>query len=255
MSYGLWLSAAGLQVNEYRQSIAANNLANTDTVGFKRDLAVIQERMVETRAAAGQNRFANGILDNMTGGSWVKPTIHTFDQGGLERTDSNLDVAIKGPGFLVVQDGGEARYTRDGRMTLNRDGEIVMVAGEGRLKVLGPDNQPIVVDPRAQGELDISPDGIIRQGENLVGRLSLVNFAGTGQLTKEGTGLYRNHGQPPTNSKSQVLSGYTERSTADPIMGLAAMIEISRAYELNANLISLQDQTIGQAVTTVGRIG
>ena len=73
MDYGLWLSAAGLQANEYRQALIANNLANAETVGFKHDLAVIRERRTEV-AEGGGGRFAHDLLDGLTGGSGVAPT-------------------------------------------------------------------------------------------------------------------------------------------------------------------------------------
>ena len=254
MTYGLWLSAAGLQVNEYRQSIWANNLANANTTGFKHDLAVIQERDVESRAAAGGGRFAHPVLDSLTGGTWVRPTIHTFERGDFERTNNPLDLAIEGDGFLSVSDGQDTRHTRDGRLTLNRGGELVLVAGQGRWRVLDDGGTPIRVDPAGEGKIEISADGMIRQGGEEVARLGVVEFADPSQLTKVGANLYRNHAGAAAPSPSRIRSGYLELSTVNPVNGLAKMIEVARAYEVNANLISLQDQTIGLAVTTVGRI-
>ncbi len=255
MTYGVWLSTAGMQVSDYRQSIMANNLANVDTVGFKSDLAVIQERAMESQTATGEHRFAHPILDGMTGGAWVQPTVHTFAQGAMEQTDNPLDVAIMGDGFLTVQDGSDTRYSRDGRMTLNPEGELVMVAGGGRARVLDSDGQAIRFDPDNSAKPSISNDGTIRQGEDIVAKLGIVDFADRSRLTKLGANLYHSHGEAGTPSDSRVHNGYVELSTADPIKGLASMIEVSRAYEMNARMISLQDQTIGQAVSRVGRIG
>lgn len=255
MTYGLWLSTAGLQVNEYRQSIQANNLANANTTGFKHDLAVIHERRTESRTGADNRRFAHPMLDNLTGGAWARPTIHTFQRGDFERTGNPLDLAIEGDGFLSVSDGKEARYTRDGGLTINQDGELMLVAGQGRWHVLDDAGSPIAIDPSGDGKIEVSTDGIIRQGGKTIARLGVAEFADTSMLTKVGANLYRNHGQAPTASNSRIRSGFLELSTVDPINGLAGMIEVSRAYQINANLISLQDQTIGLAVTTVGRIG
>ncbi|MEE9295891.1 MAG: flagellar hook-basal body protein [Phycisphaerae bacterium] len=263
MTYGLWLSTAGLQINDYRQSIMANNLANADTVGFKHDLAVIQERAVESRAGVGNNRFAthegwrytHGVLDGLTGGAWVRPTVHTFEQGKLEHTDNPLDLAIEGDGFFAVRDGDQVKYTRDGRLTLNDAGELVMVAGGGRFRVLDQNGEPIEVDTAIPGPINITADGTVRRGDEVMGRVVLFEFADRSSLSKSGQNLYTNHGDPGTTSNSTIKSGYVERSTVNAIKGLAGMITVSRAYQLNANMISLQDQTIGQAVTTVGRIG
>lgn len=253
MTYGLWLSTAGLQVNEYRQSVLANNLANADTVGFKHDLAVMQERPVAS--AGGDPRFAHRVLDGMTGGTWVRPTVHTFERGEFEQTGNPLDVAIDGDGFLSVSDGSETRFTRDGRMTVNPGGELVLTAGEGRWRVLDDVGQPMVVDPTAGGTVEVSDDGTIRQGGAAIGTLGVVAFADRSQLSKVGGNLYRNAGPQPAATDARVRSGHVERSTVNPVAGLAKMIEASRAYELNARMISMQDQTIGMAVTTVGRIG
>ena len=255
MTYGLWLSAAGLQVNEYRQALLANNLANANTTAFKHDLAVIHERATESQTSPAGGRFAHPVLDNLTGGPWVQPTIHSFQKGELEQTGNPLDVAIDGPDFLAVSDGVETRYTRDGRMTLNRAGELVMVAGEGRWHILDDASAPILLNPALGSRAEISKEGTVWQEGREVARLGLVDFADRSQLSKVGSSLYRNHGSAATASAAAVRNGYVEQSTVNPVNGLARMIEASRAYELNANLISLQDQTIGLAVTTVGRIG
>ena len=255
MTYGLWLSAAGLQVNDYRQSVLANNLANVDTVGFKHDLVVIRERLVESRARAANGRFAHPILNDLTGGAWVRPTITTHEQGDLDRTDAPLDLAIQGEGYFAVSNGSETRYTRDGRLTLNAAGELVLSAAQGRWHVLDTSGQPIRLEVESASEINISGDGTVRQRGGEIGRIGLVEFADRSSLSKIGRNLYQNHGGPPSPSDSQIKSGFVERSTADPIRGLTQMIEASRAYQINANLISLQDQTIGQAVGRVGRIG
>jgi len=255
MTYGLWLSTAGLQTNEYRQAILANNLANANTTGFKQDLAVIQERNVESRVKGNNGRFANPVLDGLTGGAWVRPTVHTFERGDFERTGNPLDVAIDGDGFLSVSDGNETRFTRDGRLTTNRNGDLVLVAGEGRWRVLDRNAQPIRIDTQNGGKISITEDGSVRQDDASVGRLGVVDFADKTQLSKSGSNLYRNHGDVPVQSSSRIRSEHLELSTVNPVNGLAGMIEVSRAYQLNASLITLQDQTIGMAVSTVGRIG
>ena len=254
MSYGLWLSTGGLQTNQYRMSVMANNLANSNTVGFKRDLAIVRERRMESTVAAANRRFVHPTLGAMTGGAFVSPTIHTFEQGDLERTDGPLDLAIYGDGFFAVGDGSDTQYTRDGRMTLNGTGELVMSAGQGRFRVLDTTGQPIRLDQTNSGKIAVREDGTILQGGEPVARIGIVRFEDTTQLTKSGGNLYRNHGAAPSRSTSKIKVGYLEQSTASPIDGMAQMIEISRAYQLNANLISLQDQTTGQAVNTVGRV-
>lgn len=255
MTYGLWLSAGGLQVNEYRQAIGANNLANADTVGFKHDLALIRQRRVESQASADGMRFGHSVFDNLSGGNWVQPTAHSFRQGDLVPSSNPLDLAIEGKGFFAVSDGQTVHYTRDGRFTTNRAGELVMVAGGGRQRVTGQSGSPIRLTP-GLGKLTVSSDGTIKQGDTVIGQIRVVEFADRQNLRKVGANLFAATGgaEPLKPSESRVHSGFTERSTVNPMEALASTVEVSRAYQLNATLISLQDQTLGLAVNTVGRV-
>jgi len=125
MVYGTYLSATGLKTNQYRQEILANNLANVDTVGFKQDLAVIRERPIERREDAVDPSLSQDVLDPMTGGSLVAPTYTTFEQGMIQKTGNPLDVALRDDGFFTVEAQGQEHYTRDGRFTINAEGELV----------------------------------------------------------------------------------------------------------------------------------
>ncbi|MFQ5495907.1 MAG: flagellar hook-basal body complex protein, partial [Phycisphaerae bacterium] len=142
-SYGLWLSAAGMKVNDHRQSVLANNMANANTTGFKRDLVSIMQRQVESQVARRGGPFAHPMLDRLGGGLNVRKTRLDFSQGSIEQTGKPLDVAIKDEGFFVVSDGNDTRYTRDGQFAINTEGELVMSAGEGRWRVLDDNGRPI----------------------------------------------------------------------------------------------------------------
>src|SRR3972149_5037155 len=99
-SYGLWLSAAGMKVNEHRQTLLANNMANAQTTGFKHDLAVVMQRQVESKEGASGLPFAQPVLDGLPGGVNVRPTHYSREDGPIEWTGKPLDVAIKGEGFF-----------------------------------------------------------------------------------------------------------------------------------------------------------
>ncbi len=255
MTYGLWLSAGGLQVNEYRQTLSANNMANLDTAGFKNDLALIHERRVESAVDGMQMPYAHGLLDSMTGGSWVRPTFTNMEQGGFEETGRSMDVAIDGKGFFAVQDGSETRYTRDGRFALNPARELVLAAGDGRYKVLDADGSPITLGSPALGQVNIGGDGTITQGDTVVARLGVTDFENYQNLRKVGNSVFQNVGNESGDpATARIRGGFIERSTVDPVTALTNMIEVSRAYELNAKMITLQDETLSQAVTRVGRV-
>jgi flagellar basal-body rod protein FlgF len=252
MNYGLWLSAAGMQVNEYRQDLIANNLANSETVGFKHDLAVIRERRVESQVDPTGSRFAHPVLDGMTGGAWVRPTYHSFEQGVLVKTDKPLDVAIEGNGFFTVRDGDQVRYTRDGRFVVNAGGELVSAADGGRLRILDKEGSPIRVD-RSQ-PVTISATGVVFQGREPVAKLGVVDVDDAQKLRKVGRNVFAGVGETAKPSTSQLHPGFVEQSTADPVGMLAQMIEAARAYEANARLVTLQDELNGRAATQIGRI-
>ena len=252
-TYGLWLSTAGLRVNEHRQALQANNMANVNTTGFKHDLAVVTQRPVESRESPEGSGYAHPVLDGLSGGLNVRPTYHNFRQGPIEWTGRPLDVAIEGDGFFAVREGNATRYTRDGEFTLNATGELVLAAGDGRVKVLAADGSPIRVDSEG-GRVDVSTDGTIRQGENVVAQLALVTAEDKAVFQKVGRNLFDADANRVQPSEAMLRPESRERSNLDIVQGLASMIETSRAYEFNARMIQLQDQMTDRTVNTVGRM-
>ena len=252
-SYGLWLGAAGMKVNEHRQTIFANNMANAHTTGFKHDLAVVTQRLIESRESPAGSRFASPTLDGMTGGVNVRPTYHNFAQGPIERTGQPLDVAIEGPGFFAVSDGAVTRYTRDGEFARNRNGELVLAAGDGRWRLLGEDGFPILLGETG-GPVSVGADGTIREGQTVAGRLTVMAPDHPGLLRKAGENLFEARGTEVQPIETRLVPESREGSNFDVMQGLAAMIEASRAYQMNATMIQLSDQMTGQAVSRVGRV-
>src|SRR3954469_11718253 len=121
MIYGLYLSATGVMTSSYRQDVIANNLANSETVGFKRDLALFQERRTEAQSGSNHSCWSNPDLENLGGGLLATPTAVDDKQGELEPTGNNLDVAILGRGYFSVDAGARGRMlTRDGQFMVNR---------------------------------------------------------------------------------------------------------------------------------------
>lgn len=252
-SYGLWLSAAGMKVNEHRQTLLANNIANANTTGFKHDLAVVSQRPIAAKTEVGGLTAMHPLLDGLAGGINVESTYHSFAQGRIEKTDNPLDLAIRGDGFFTVSDGETIRYTRDGQFTTNASGELVLTSGDGLWKVLDDGGTPIVLEPEL-GKPSVAGDGTIRQDRTEVAKLGLVSTADKQQLRKVGQNLFELVRGEMEPASGQLVSGAREESNFDALLGLAAMIEVSRAYQLNATLIQLQDQATGLAVGTLGRV-
>jgi flagellar basal-body rod protein FlgG len=251
MIYGIYQSAAGLQLNQYRQEVLANNLANVETAGFKRDLAVVRERPLASREMPGQSGGSDSTLSGMTGGSYVAPTYTSFAQGQLRPTGGRLDVALLGDGFFAVQDGDNTRYTRDGRLLVNAKGELVTVSGH---KMLGESGAPIVVPEDAVDKVRITADGEVRAGATQLGRLDVVSFDDNSRLRKAGANLFDAPGQEPEAGHASVQVGFVEASTVEPTQAMVSMIEVNRAYELNATLIGLADGTLSRAVNDIARL-
>jgi flagellar basal-body rod protein FlgG len=252
MVYGIYQSAAGLQVNQYRQAVLANNLANVNTAGFKHDLAIVRERQVASQEDLADPTWSDPILNRMTGGSFVAPTYTGFEQGTIEHTGGALDVALAGDGFFAIQDGDEVRYTRDGRFTLNERGELVTVAGHH--PVLSDEGEPIVVPANAASSARIEAGGEVRAGNRTFGRVEVVGFDDTSQLVKLGGNRFKAVDAEPVPLTAQLRTGAVEASNADPTRAMVDMIEVSRAYEMNARLIGLADATLGRAVNDIARL-
>lgn len=251
-SYGLWLSAAGMQVNEHRQTIFASNMANASTTGFKHDLAVVTQRGLESETSPDGAGFAGPPFDGLAGGLNVQAAYKDFAQGPIERTDRPLDLAIDGDGFFAVSDGPTTRYTRDGEFALNTAGQLVLATEGGRWRVLDDAGGTISVD-EANGAVSLAQDGTLRQGRNIVAKLGLFDTQDRQSLHKVGGNLFDSAGAEMKPISGRFAAGSREESNFDVTGGLVSMIEAARAYQLNATMLQLQDHTIGQAVSSVGR--
>ena len=257
MNYGLYLSAAGVLTNMHRQDVAANNLANVETVGFKRDLATFIQRDAESIEDRLDPDVAHALLDRLGGGVHLGATRLDRSQGPLKTTDNPLDVAIEGRGFFVVnaQVNGEShpRLTRDGRLTMAPDGTLVM--NNGRHPVLDMNDQPIVLDPAQSVEIDEL--GQVKQNDAVVGRLALLDVADGGALKHLGMGLYQASDAAMSNrtvAPGLVRQGALESSNIDPVREMLTMIEASRAITLSGNLMRYHDLTMDRAANVLGRV-
>jgi flagellar basal body rod protein FlgG len=251
MIYGLYSSATGVLSNSHRQDVIANNLANSETVGFKRDLAVSRAQRTAA-AAAGLSRHSNQLLEALGGGHRPHLTRTDFAQGELEATGNPLDVAIQGKGYFALRDGSETRLTRDGRFTINSDGYLTS-AITGR-EVLDEQLRPIQF--LGQGKALVATDGTITQNGEVVARIGVYDVANPARLRKRGEGLFAfPQSMQPTPVDATVRSEFVERANLDPTTEMAALMDTQRQIEANANLIRYQDQTLGRLVNDVGKIG
>lgn len=252
MIYGLYLSATGIVANSYRQDVLSNNLANAETIGFKRDIPVFQQRLTEAQSRRQGFGATNLDYEPLGGGLLVAPTVVDHSHGELEPTGNSSDVAIQGDGYLMVNHGGRNMLTRDGRLMVNRQGRLVMASSGD--EVLNKDRQPIQLD--ATHPIVIAEDGTISQQGEAVARLGVFQPADANRLVKRGGNLMADPQVDDAVAQTPTLrSGFLERSNADAISELTQLMEAQRQLEANANMIRYQDQTLARLVNDVPKIG
>ena len=250
------MSADGADVQARRLEVIANNLANVDTVGFKRDVASFQ--------AAYAEAIEQGLIDETTegvnqvgGGVWVMGVATDFSPGTMKNTGIPTDVAISGDGFFQIQKpDGETFLSRAGNFTIDGVTNQLVTQGAGNL-VLSSEGGPILIEP-SLGQIDISSNGIVKQvtenGQTITrGRLALVQPDSLLELEKVGQNLFRPLGQvqPLEVNQRSVRQGFLEGSGVNPTFEMMDMIETSRLFEANIRLIQNQDEMISSLISSV----
>ena len=209
------VALSGQLARERQMDVLSNNVANLSTVGFKGEEMVFSE-----------------VLQNVTGDGggptkYVEDagTVRNWSQGALTKTDNPLDVALQGSGFLEVQTPAGVRYTRDGRLKLDPQGQIVTLDG---IPVLGDGQSPIVVPPGSTG-ITISQDGTIAAGGSSVGHLAVVNFDQLQALAAETSGRYTTDETPIPTADTKVVQGMLEESNVQPVLEMTRLMAAARS--------------------------
>jgi flagellar basal-body rod protein FlgF len=238
MENALLVGLSRQMVLERQMDVVANNLANVNTNGFKTDASLFQEYL---KTGAHEDNFIGS--DRAISYVQDSGTYRDLAQGPVQATNNPLDLAIDGTGYLVVQTAGGERYTRDGGLQLNSQGQLVTVAGDPVLGASGP----IVFQP-TDHDINVSPDGTITVLEGngrtdaIRGKLRLVSFANAQRMLKEGSNLYAagEGGAPDPDVKSQVRQGFIEKSNVNSVAEMSRMMEVTRAYTQIATLLQQQ---------------
>lgn len=230
------------QVLQKRMDTTANNLANMTTAGFKVEHVVTRD-LTEKPATAAEKPTEVSFAD-----AWMLQ--RDFSTGPMEMTGNVLDFALDGEGFFTVQTAAGQAYTRDGRFSLNDQGEVVTRNGE---RVMG-EGGPIQIN-QTGGPLSAARDGSISQDNQIIGKLRVSNFATPAALEKVGNNLWRaTDEQPTTAANARVSSGFVEGSNVNAVKELTEMIEISRAYTSVAKMVQQSDELRGQSIEKLARV-
>jgi len=252
MIYGLYLSASGVITNSYRQDVIANNIANSETVGFKKDLAILQQRPTAAEEL-GQQKQSNSQLENIGGGLLAARLAIDTRPGDYEPTGNNMDLALDGNGFFAVKGTGKMHLTRNGQFILNRNGTLALSNNPAQA-ILDDKQAPITID--GTQPINIASDGTITQVGKKVARIGIFDAGDPAALQKDGgTLLAVPAGTKLTQANPVVRTGFIERSNVDPATELTELMDTQRQLEANANMIHIQDETLDKLVNDVGKIG
>ena len=255
MNQALWVAKTGLDAQQTRMTVVANNLANTNTTGFKRDRANFEDLLYQQLrqpggATSAQTQLPSGL--QLGTGVRVVSTVKDFAQGNPQQTGRALDVMVNGRGFFEVQlPDGTPAYTRDGSFQINPEGELVTSSGFPI--------QPGIQVPEGAQSMTIGKDGTVSvtmagEAQALeIGMLTISDFINPGGLQARGENLYletsasgpAQNGTPGLNGLGMLEQGALEGSNVNVVEELVGMIETQRAYEMNAKAISTTDSMLG----------
>jgi flagellar basal body rod protein FlgG len=224
-----------------RLDAIANNLANASTPGFK------AERFVQRADRTGSQPPAPASVPTPISRARLETD---FSQGSIEPSGNSLDVAISGPGFLVVEGERGERLTRRGNLSIDPEGYLTTSDG---LRVQGESGDLRVGD----GPITIAPDGGVRVADAPVGRLRVVTVNDPAALVREGGTLFALGREAPVDAPPEqvrVIQGALEEANLSPIESLIALIDTMRGFEAYMRAAERLDQVTASAITDVGRV-
>lgn len=282
MVRGLYTGASGMNAQQQRLDAIANNLANVDLNGYKRDTTITKafpEMLMRRMNDDGVYVFPMGSVDTtpivgrIGTGVEVNEVYTVFEQGALKQTENDFDLALEGGGFLTVQTAQGERLTRNGAFLVDVEGYLVTKNGD---KVLG-ENGPIKLK---KNNFVIDEDGTVWQNaafaaddrrlvsmqENewqaieRVDRLKIVDVKRKRYLDKEGSSFWKTTEESDEAvvldgaSRPKLRQGFLEGSNVNPVTEMVEMIEVNRAYDANQRTIQTEDALVGKLWNEVVRV-
>jgi len=260
MLRSLLTAASGMKAQQMQVDTIANNIANANTTGFKKNRLSFQSLYYQTYRNQGAP-LGGGAIDatglQVGSGTEVSGSAMMMEQGQIETTGHAFDIAISGPGFFEIQQAnGDVRYTRDGSFRRNVNGELVTADG-GYLS-------PRIALPDGITQATISPNGLVSYvdeagGNSEAGQIQLFRFPNPMGLKAEG-GNYLSSNEssgaatsviPGENGAGKLTQGSLERSNVTTDEELVSLIVAQRNYEVNSRAIQVSDemlQTVGQII-------
>jgi len=259
MNLALWAAKTGLDAQNTQMAVISNNLANSNTTGFKADRAAFQDLMYQNIQQVGaqstQNtQYSTGL--SLGTGVKIAATEKNFSQGSVLQTGGTLDLSITGQGFFqITMPDGTLAYTRDGSFSMDSTGNVVTAAGYPL--------SPAITVPVGSQSVSVGSDGTVSvtapgaSKATTVGQVQLANFinvqglqpTGNNLLVESGSSGSPQVGAPGLNGLGTLAQGSLETSNVNTVTELVNMITCQRAYEMNSKAISTTDQML-QYLTT-----
>jgi flagellar basal-body rod protein FlgG len=257
----LHVARTGLEAQDQRMRVIANNLANVATTGFKRDRAnfatlAYQNARVAGQQSSGESAYATGL--NLGTGVGMQSTTRIETQGTLETTERSYDLALDGDGYFQVQlPGGQLGYTRAGNFSLTAEGQLVTTQGYAV--------QPPINVPQGTTSVTIGPDGTVsamvtgQTEAQELGQITIASFTNPAALQPASDNFMMETsasgvaqiGIAGEEGRGHIRQGMLEGSNVNIVEELVDMIETQRAYEINSKMISSVDEMLRNANQTL----
>ena len=254
MNPALWIAKTGLDAQQTRMGVISNNLANVNTMGYKRGRAAFSDLIYQNLKQGGAQSSQNTQLPSglaMGTGVQATATQKIFTQGNIAQTGNTFDLAINGRGFFqILRPDGTQAYTRDGGFQVSREGRVVTSTGY--------DLQPAIVVPPDAQTITVGVDGIVsaqlpgQADPATIGAIQLADFINPAGLEPIGDNQFRESGAsgapqigtPALTGLGSLVQGALETSNVNTVEEMVNMIETQRAYEMNSKAISSADQML-----------
>ena len=254
MNPAMWISKTGVQAQDAKLQAIANNLANVNTVGFKRDRVVFEDLFYQVDQQPGTQRADNTLAPSgvqLGNGTHMVGTQKVFTTGSLQTTSQPLDVAITGNGFLQVRrPNGEAAYTRAGQLQIDANGILINAQG---LPLV-----PQITVPSSATAITIGENGVVsatisgNTAATELGQLTLSNFVNPSGLLALGENLFQEtaasgtptEGKPGDGALGKLKQGALEGSNVQVVEEMVDMIAAQRTYEMNTKVLSAADNML-----------
>lgn len=252
MLNGIYTAASGLMMEQKRVDVIANNLANVDTHGYKKDTPVFSQYLANAGKTPDDLIRSSDYNKMINATSRLDSISTSYEMGDMQETGRNLDFALTNPNsYFAVDTPFGVRFTRNGDFTIDSDGQLATQEG---YKVLSSISQPQYITIPT-GAYSVTDTGDIMVNKVATDKIATAEFPDTTKLQKMGNSLFAAVDTIPADSQNPGLeTGYLEGSNVNPIQEMVRMIEANRSFETYQKVVQTLDDISNKAVNSVGSL-